>query len=435
MEKQWEEKLRKRFADRQMTAPEGLWNGIEAAMKSHDAAAKEANVGKKNRRTKIVTLWKASVAVAVACAVVALVVLNVGEKNENIASKGATHSGTLAQKEVEVGVKTADVNLPKASRFSANVRRVARNNTANVSVITADEADTTQRIAYENIVAEVAETAKKETEITRNDGQKQTNDNEKTPRQSGDLGFDDASLLASTVTKSGGRGVSFSVYGSNFMSLGGSSVGGGGAYMSSDVMHDAVFSDPLMVESPIQSDRNSAADVSKITKTKHHQPVHFGVTMRIGLTPRLALSTGVSYSYLSSNTTIGDGYNGGETEQRLHYIGVPLNIVGDLWRTGGLNVYATAGGAIDVCVSGRSKSWWNTDNTMVKTEESRIREHRPQLSVNAAVGVQYDIVKRIGVFAEPGVGYYFNNHSGVNTIYKDKPFCFNLSVGLRFNIE
>jgi len=88
-----------------------------------------------------------------------------------------------------------------------------------------------------------------------------------------------------------------------------------------------------------------------------------------------------------------------------------------------------------VCVSGRSKSWWNTDNTMVKTEESRIREHRPQLSVNAAVGVQYDIVKRIGVFAEPGVGYYFNNHSGVNTIYKDKPFCFNLSVGLRFNIE
>ena len=48
---------------------------------------------------------------------------------------------------------------------------------------------------------------------------------------------------------------------------------------------------------------------------------------------------------------------------------------------------------------------------------------------------QYDFSKLVGVYLEPGVSYYFDNGSDVRTIYKDKPFNFNLNLGVRFTIR
>ena len=56
-----------------------------------------------------------------------------------------------------------------------------------------------------------------------------------------------------------------------------------------------------------------------------------------------------------------------------------------------------------------------------------------QWSVNASAGVQFDIVPSVGVYAEPGISYYFDNGSDIRTIYKDEPLNFNLNVGMRFN--
>ena len=56
-----------------------------------------------------------------------------------------------------------------------------------------------------------------------------------------------------------------------------------------------------------------------------------------------------------------------------------------------------------------------------------------QCSLNAAAGLQFNILPNLGVYAEPGVGYYFNNGSKVETIYKEKPFNFNLKAGLRLS--
>ena len=39
-----------------------------------------------------------------------------------------------------------------------------------------------------------------------------------------------------------------------------------------------------------------------------------------------------------------------------------------------------------------------------------------------------------GIYAEPGVAYYFDNESSLPTIYQEKPFNFNLNMGLRFNL-
>ena len=38
-------------------------------------------------------------------------------------------------------------------------------------------------------------------------------------------------------------------------------------------------------------------------------------------------------------------------------------------------------------------------------------------------------------YAEPGVGYYFDNGSDVKTAYSDNPFNFNMKLGLRYSIK
>jgi hypothetical protein len=57
---------------------------------------------------------------------------------------------------------------------------------------------------------------------------------------------------------------------------------------------------------------------------------------------------------------------------------------------------------------------------------------RLQWSIGSSLGVQYNILPQLGVYAEPGIRYYFNNGSDVSNFFKDKPTDFHLELGLRF---
>ena len=107
----------------------------------------------------------------------------------------------------------------------------------------------------------------------------------------------------------------------------------------------------------------------------------------------------------------------------------------DIWKTDFLEVYASAGTMAEFCVSGRSSTEYVSDQTIMKRTETDMKDSRPQWSVNAAAGVQYNFSNLLGLYVEPGVSYYFDNGSSVSNIYKDKPFNFNLNLGLRFTIR
>lgn len=73
---------------------------------------------------------------------------------------------------------------------------------------------------------------------------------------------------------------------------------------------------------------------------------------------------------------------------------------------------------------------------MVKENTTEKIEEKPfQFSVNSAVGVQYKIISKVGLYAEPGVGYHFKDNSSLNTIYKEKPLNFNVKFGIRILID
>ena len=60
---------------------------------------------------------------------------------------------------------------------------------------------------------------------------------------------------------------------------------------------------------------------------------------------------------------------------------------------------------------------------------------RWQFSLRGGLGVEYDIIPQLGIYVEPGVKYYFDNGSRVQSFFKDKPTNFNLQVGLRWNLR
>lgn len=70
----------------------------------------------------------------------------------------------------------------------------------------------------------------------------------------------------------------------------------------------------------------------------------------------------------------------------------------------------------------------------LRNEESESLDIDPlQWSVMAALGAQVNFTKQVGLYVEPGVAYYFDDKSGIETIRKEHPFNFNLQLGMRFS--
>ena len=85
-------------------------------------------------------------------------------------------------------------------------------------------------------------------------------------------------------------------------------------------------------------------------------------------------------------------------------------------------------------VSGKLSTDYVINDKPESTEKDNISIDRLQWSINTSVGVEYNLFSKIGLYAEPGVIYYFKNGSEVETIYKEKPVNVNLRVGLRFSL-
>lgn len=85
-------------------------------------------------------------------------------------------------------------------------------------------------------------------------------------------------------------------------------------------------------------------------------------------------------------------------------------------------------------ISGRLSTDYVVNGKLESTDEEQISINRLQWSLNSSIGIEYNLFSKIGLYAEPGVIYYFKNGSGIETIYKEKPMNINFRVGLRFSL-
>ena len=159
---------------------------------------------------------------------------------------------------------------------------------------------------------------------------------------------------------------------------------------------------------------------------KHHsQPVSLGLQVGVALSPRLMVSTGLVYTWASSEFTSTLGNANSSTTQTLHYVGVPLGIGVQVWRAGKWRTYLATGGEVDFNV----KNHTECDGSDIEASRDK-----PQWSVHAAAGLQYDVAPQVGVYLEPGAKYYFDNGSYVENIFKERKLNFNVQLGVRWNV-
>lgn len=171
------------------------------------------------------------------------------------------------------------------------------------------------------------------------------------------------------------------------------------------------------------------------TEVRHRQPVRAGVSFRYDLGRRWSIETGLTYTMLSSDIDAGSEFRRCLIERKLHYIGIPLNASYDFLQKKRWSMYATAGGMLEKCVSGREVAEYVSNGVTSSTDTHEISVRELQWSVNAAVGAEFNFTPLIGIFAEPGVSWFFDNGSQIETIYQDRPFNFNFRVGLRFSFH
>ena len=183
-------------------------------------------------------------------------------------------------------------------------------------------------------------------------------------------------------------------------------------YGSGDTRSSGYSDEPTRAFAPMDP-LISASSVE--TDTRHHRPVRMSLTFHMPLGGIFGVETGASYTLLRSTVTTTSGSTVNRNIQTLKYLGIPVNLTADLYGNDWCRLYLSGGGMAEKCVSG---------------------EIKPLLwSLNAAAGAQINLGRSLGIYAEPGLSYHFDDGSPVRTIYKDRPLDFMMTIGARMSFR
>ena len=183
-------------------------------------------------------------------------------------------------------------------------------------------------------------------------------------------------------------------------------------YGSGDTRSSGYTDEPTRAFAPMDP-LISASSVE--TDTRHHRPVRMSLTFHMPLGGIFGVETGASYTLLRSTVTTTSGSTVNRNIQTLKYLGIPVNLTADLYGNDWCRLYLSGGGMAEKCVSG---------------------EIKPLLwSLNAAAGLQVNLGRSLGIYAEPGLSYHFDDGSPVRTIYKDRPLDFMMTLGARMSFR
>ena len=167
---------------------------------------------------------------------------------------------------------------------------------------------------------------------------------------------------------------------------------------------------------------------------KHYQPIKFGISFRYNLNPKWNIQSGLTYSYLVSEFYEEYVNQNEQSKQKLHYIGIPLQIGYQVWKKKRFNGYIALGGQAEKLVSGKTTTHgWLYNNNGQYSYTKRINDKHLLFSTMASIGAEYNLGQGISLYAEPGIHYYFKNDNGLHTHYTKLPLKFNLTMGLRFH--
>lgn len=417
MEERWITDIRNKMTDYQATLPDGL---LEKA--KQEASIREKQAAKGKRKALIVPMWSkiAAAAMVIAlCCVSAWLFLH----------KDSAQTPLAINRSVEESIDNATQAVPDAGE--AGLEEPARNiYPRQLNSPKAEKILYAQVLPIEDIKEE---TIQEDSEKVVSTPQKRYHEG-KEPRKISTMRHHEYTNESAMPRLRNKGKLAMSGYISGAFGNSGSSVYGSPFVQS---FTDSKGGQPSEDRPTIYANSESELLMStqSATRTNHHQPIKAGVSLRIPLSNRWSVSTGATYSYLGSDISQETGNARMETKQKLHYVGIPVNVNYSVLRTNRLNLYASAGVEVEKLVSGKQDTEHYEGNTFTKATSQSVKEGRPQISGNVAVGAEFRIVNQLSIYAEPGLAYHFDNGSDVENIYKEKPLNLNVQVGLRWELK
>lgn len=416
----WTSQLRQRLADSEAPVPDDLWNRIEQQLDRSQATTPNtihvttpdtATEQHRHGATLRFVMWTASVAAAVAL----LVVIGYRANEDTIDQLAVSNNKSKAypnmnNAELLLGNTESASAIAMAKNSKSSTAIAAINNTesymANSAATTfnEDESATTSATTYQqsNIASAPQHTNK--------------------PRKSLHNQASAMWTMTDVKTEPANRITVGVNTGGTFNGSGNSTMPGIRAVRTSSTSTDYHFPNSETANGEYLINGNAML-LSNYKETKHHaQPLSVGLSVGYALNHRLALTSGLVYTRAETDFIKSSGNDDIIETQKLHYIGIPISLKYKIWGNNHMQTYASAGGEADFNV----KASLEADGLKTDATHDHV-----QFSANAALGIQINALPQVGLFAEPGVKYYFNNNSPVETIFKDKPWAFNLQVGVR----
>ena len=440
--KDWTSKLRDQMTDYQEPVKHDLWAGIAQSLAQNQPVAGENGVPEnhpakreeKEPKARVVTLKRWSAAAA------AVALLGIGGSyvylHQEDVEQGNAQLASLASSEASSASSASSsshskqVPLLAADNKSADSKSRQKAASSAASLLSSDYASVPVQSAApmndegETMVAVASDEAPL---VASKYKSAESAQSQAEPNSSSSYHFSRNSEVA---------GVSMKLYAEN-LGAGMGNVNSGSnivnRYSDSGVMADpmpGVYPDPSVGGSNdvdyLMAAAYKALQKSPQGKAKHHAPVSVGMQIAFGVAPRLSLSTGVVYTRTSSDFYPYAPNNDYNVHQVLHYVGIPVGLNYELWRSGGFHAYVMAGAEAAYNVKN------DTDEDGTRKQDAK--RDRVQFSGKASLGAQYDISPSVGLYIEPGAKYYFDNGSDIENTFKDKKLNFNLQFGLRFNL-
>ncbi|MEI3054125.1 MAG: outer membrane beta-barrel protein [Prevotella sp.] len=447
--KDWTSKLRDQMTDYQEPVKHDLWAGIAQSLAQNQPVAGENRVPEnhpvkrveKEPKARVVTLkrWSAAAAAVALLGIggsyVYLHQEDVEQGNAqlaSLASSEASSASSAASSSLSASSSSHSKQVPLLAADSKSADSKSRQKAASsaASLLSSDYASVPVQSAApmndegETMVAVASDEAPLVASKYKSAESAQSHAE---PNSSSSYHFSRNSEVA---------GVSMKLYAEN-LGAGMGNVNSGSnianRYSDSGVMADpmpGVYPDPSVGGSNdvdyLMAAAYKALQKSPQGKAKHHAPVSVGMQLAFGIAPRLSLSTGVVYTRTSSDFYPYAPNNDYNVHQVLHYVGIPVGLNYELWRSGGFHAYVMAGAEAAYNVKN------DTDEDGTRKQDAK--RDRVQFSGKASLGAQYDISPSVGLYIEPGAKYYFDNGSDIENTFKDKKLNFNLQFGLRFNL-
>lgn len=128
----------------------------------------------------------------------------------------------------------------------------------------------------------------------------------------------------------------------------------------------------------------------------------FGASVYYNIGKIWGIGTGISYAKLSSDLHAGSDSNYIQTNQTIHYVGIPIQVNYNVIKKAGFAGYLTGGTLVEKSVSGILKTKYVIENALRDETEEKLSSKPTQISVNAAAGVQLNITNKLGIYAEQG---------------------------------